>query len=212
MRRRAYLPVPTELPAFYDDLVLSLAEVQRIIAAGASDRRKAAHCPVVATLDTDGAPSQRVMILRAVDWEHRTLRFHTDARSNKIGEIARNGKASVLFYEPEDKAQVRLTGTARTEMTDGVADTCWDSSTLFARRCYMGETGPGMPSEYPVSGLPEWVEGRQPTDEEVAPARQNFAVLLVEFERMEWLYLANAGHRRARWVWQDGWHGGWLIP
>ena len=40
-------------------------------------------------------------------------------------------------------------------------------------------------------------------------------VLLVEIETIEWLYLANAGHRRARWQWdalQNSWAGSWLIP
>jgi hypothetical protein len=39
--------------------------------------------------------------------------------------------------------------------------------------------------------------------------------LLVEIDTIEWLYLANAGHRRARWQWneaQNAWAGSWLIP
>jgi hypothetical protein len=67
----------------------------------------------------------------------------------------------------------------------------------------------------PSSGLPNWIEGKQPDEEQLADYRTNFAALLVEVESIEWLYLANAGHRRAYWQWdalQNSWVGSWLIP
>lgn len=201
-------------PPYYDDLPLSLAEAQSIIKAGAHDRRKAAHSPVVATIDAHGEPSQRVMILRHVDWAERTLRFHTDVRTSKV--IETDGMpASVLFYEPDAKAQIRLGGAGRVESDGEIANAAWESSTLFARRCYMSTIAPGTAVVAPLSGLPNWIEGKQPSAEEIGPARENFAVLIVSFDKIEWLYLANSGHRRARWHW-DGeaqdWQGSWLIP
>lgn len=201
-------------PPYYGDLELSLAEVHAIIEAGADDRRKAAHSPVVATVDADGAPSQRVMILRDVDWAMRTLRFHTDVRSSKVSE-ADGSPTSVLFYEPDAKTQVRLGGIGHIEQASPVADKAWDSSTLFARRCYMAEIAPGTAVDGPVSGLPNWIEGKQPSAEQIGPARENFAVLIVHFDKIEWLYLANSGHRRARWNWDgeaEDWLGSWLVP
>jgi pyridoxamine 5'-phosphate oxidase len=199
---------------FYNDLELSLSEAMKLIETGARDRRTAAHSSVVATLNKDGAPSQRIMILREIDWLCRTLRFHTDARSTKIGE-ADDAPVSVLFYDPDAKVQIRVNGTARAQQQGPIADAAWDSSTLFARRCYMAEVAPGAPVDAPSSGLPAVIEGQQPTAEDILPARQNFAVLLVSFERIEWLYLANSGHRRARWQWDEAsqnWEGNWLIP
>jgi pyridoxamine 5'-phosphate oxidase len=199
---------------FYNDLTLSLAETKSLIEGGASDRRRAAHAPVVATVDAQGAPSQRVMIIRLVDWAKRTLRFHTDARAIKVSE-AQNAPVSILFYEPDAKVQIRLSGTGRVENSGPCADAAWDSSTLFARRCYMAESAPGAAVEAPVSGLPAWIEGQQPTAEDITLARTNFAVLHVQFDGIEWLYLANSGHRRARWQWDDcaqDWRGSWLVP
>jgi pyridoxamine 5'-phosphate oxidase len=199
---------------FYNDLSLSLAEAKRLIGTGANDRKSAAHSPVVATIDQHGAPSQRVMILRQVDWTNRTLRFHTDARSAKILE-ADSAPTSVLFYIPDAKAQIRLSGTGHTDTDGALADSAWESATLFARRCYMAESAPGALTDQPISGLPARIEGQQPTADDIAPARANFAVLLVRFESIEWLYLANAGHRRARWHWDESrqdWQGSWLVP
>jgi pyridoxamine 5'-phosphate oxidase len=204
----------TILP-FYNDLSLSLVEARRLIEPGATDRRSEAHCPSVATLDANGLPSQRVMILRHVDWSARKLRFHTDARSTKTLTLSERNEASVLFYLSEAKIQLRLTGTMSIATTGEEIDMAWENATLFARRAYMATSAPGTVVEQPVSGLPAFIEGRQPTDEDIAPARENFALLHVQFDTVEWLHLANSGHRRARWRWDGSvscWEGCWLIP
>lgn len=200
---------------FYNDLEASFAEAQRLIEPGATDRRSEAHCPSVATLDANGLPTQRVMILRHVDWAARKLRFHTDARSTKTQALSERNAASVLFYLPTAKIQLRLNGTMSITTTGNEIDQAWDNATLFARRAYMATTAPGSVVGKPVSGLPAFIEGRQPTDQDIAPARANFALLHFEFDTLEWLYLANSGHRRARWCWDAdiaSWVGCWLIP
>lgn len=202
-------------PEFYDDLSLSFAKAQSLIEPGATERRSEAHCPTVATLDANGLPSQRVMILRHVNWAARKLRFHTDARSTKTLTLSKRNAASVLFYLPEAKIQLRLNGTISMTTTGDEVDQAWNNATLFARRAYMATTAPGTVVEEPVSGLPAFIEGRQPTEQDITPARENFALLHVEFDTVEWLYLANSGHRRARWRWGldcANWEGRWLIP
>ena len=206
--------MPESAP-FYNDLDLSLAEARRLIDNGAHDRRHSSHHPVVGSIGKDGLPRQRVMILRALDWDRRLIRFHTDYRTEKVAEFATNNVASVLVYEPESKIQLRLSGTASVHKAGPAVDAAWEEATLFARRCYLAEDAPGTVSGRPLSGLPEWVEGRPPSEEEVAPARANFSILLFEFNQIEWLYLANMGHRRARWEWNSAdlrWDGDWLVP
>jgi pyridoxamine 5'-phosphate oxidase len=198
---------------FYNDLPLSFDKSWQILADGAAHRKGAAHAPVVATVDRLGNPSQRIMILRHADRQRRSLRFHTDSRSNKMMEIGLGARASVLVYDAAEKIQLRLGGIARTEIYGVTADSAWDSSTLFARRCYMAENAPGHDSEHPTSGLPHWIEGKMPAHADIAEARQNFAIIGIKIDEVEWLYLANSGHRRARWNWSsDQWSGRWLIP
>jgi pyridoxamine 5'-phosphate oxidase len=197
---------------FYNDLDGSLDAAQRLIIAGAVNRKSAAHTPVVATINAQGQPAQRVMILRHVDWASRTLRFHTDARAAKVNE-AHKAPTSVLFYDPDVKIQLRLSGQSRIERDGTLADAAWNEATLFARRCYLAECAPGGVSDSPTSGLRAALEGQQPTATEIMPARENFALLLIQFDSVEWLYLANQGHRRARWLWtEEQWQGCWLIP
>ena len=204
----------TQTPDFYDDLALSLTTAQQLVADGASNRQAAAHHPVIASVDNEGSPHQRVMILRQVDWAARQLRLHTDVRTDKVTQFHKNGAVSALIYDEPAKLQIRMSGIARIA-PDDISDAAWNSSTAFARRCYMAEGGPGARSTLPTSGLPGWIEGKQPDEEQLASARSNFAVLLITVDRIEWLYLANSGHRRARWCWDDAdqqWSGTWLIP
>jgi hypothetical protein len=63
--------------------------------------------------------------------------------------------------------------------------------------------------------LPDWIEGKQPEEGQLADYRRNFAALMFQADSIEWLYLANAGHRRARWQWDEAqnlWLGNWLVP
>lgn len=203
-----------EIPIFYNDLDLTLLEIQRLIAEGATNRKAAAHHPIIATIDANGYPSQRVMILRECDWAHSALRFHTDLRSDKIAHITGETHASALIYDEAAKSQIRLSGKISLG-TDEAAEQAWDASTEFARRCYMAQSAPGSAANAPMSGLPAWIEGKQPTLDMLKDARQNFAILWFEFDRIDWLYLANNGHRRAKFmrdIQSHTWVGNWLVP
>lgn len=178
------------------------ADIDRRLADAATNRQAAMHTPVVATADADA----RVMVLRAWDADRRTLRFHTDMRAPKAALIGDGAPVGVLFHDREAKLQIRCKGTGRIERAGPAVDKAWAQSPNFARRCYLG-AGPGAVSLQPTSGLPPAFEGVEPDDAELLPARENFALLLVEVESFDWFSLAHTGHRRAilvregaRWV------------
>ena len=180
------------------------SDIAERLVDGATDRRSAMHTPVVATADADA----RVMVLRGFDATSWTLRFHTDARSPKVAVIRADPRIGVLAYDKQAKLQLRLRGTGRIVTTGQEVDSAWSQSDNFARRCYLG-SGPGEQSDQPTSGLPSAFEGVEPTDEEAAPARENFALLLVRIEEADWFSLAHTGHRRALFVGEEG---RWISP
>jgi pyridoxamine 5'-phosphate oxidase len=199
---------------FYNDLSLTLKEIQRVIEEGVTNRRAASHHPIIANIDTSGRPSQRVMILRECNWVSSALRFHSDLRSDKISQIEANADASVLMYDEAAKIQIRLTGKLRLG-SEASAQAAWEASTEFARRCYMTQSAPGSKASEAMSGLPVWIEGKQPTEDMLVNARTNFAIVYFEFDSIDWLYLANGGHRRAKFMRETDshdWAGSWLIP
>jgi pyridoxamine 5'-phosphate oxidase len=186
-----------------------------LILEGATNRRSPCHTPVVATIGENGSPQQRVMVLRAADQDTRLLRFHTDVRAHKVNELTASNALSILLYDAEAKVQLRLSGVGHVRAESSDVDAIWQETDRFARRCYMAEAAPSSIASGPTSGLPDWVQGIKPEEADLIPARANFAILLAEVNRIEWLYLAATGHRRARWDWDDGaqvWNGCWLIP
>jgi len=189
------------LDEVYDDIASRLERA-------AGERNSPMHTAVVATADADA----RVMVLRAYDKAAGMLRFHTDARSPKVSVIGAGAPVGLLFYDREAKTQIHLRGQGWIETDTSLVDAAWADSTNYARRCYLGE-GPGAVSGVPTSGLPQWAEGIQPSDEQVAPARENFAVLLVEPHSLDWFHLAHSGHIRAQFDRVgDGWEGRWVAP
>jgi pyridoxamine 5'-phosphate oxidase len=195
-------------PSFYNDLSETLAESWRLIMRGAADRRSAFHHPTLATIGLDGRPRLRTVILRGCDAGRRSLRFHTDVRSEKVGEIGRDPRVSLQFYDPTSKIQLRLDGTATVNTDNAVADAAWEASRNFSRQCYGVMPGPG-------AGIAAGADFTLPvvSNEGTAPGRVNFCAVTVEIASLEWLYLASAGHRRALFRWDGGAvKGQWLAP
>ncbi len=182
-----------------------------LLVRGAGDRRSPVHTPVVASVGADGTPQARVMVLRKAERATGLLRFHTDVRSAKVAALD-GGAVAVLAYHPGQAVQLRLSGVAEVVADGGEVDAIWAASTPFARRCYMVEAGPGTALAGPGSGLPATVEGRQPVEADLVPARANFAIVKVRVTGIDWLHLAQTGHRRAVFAAADGWCGGWVVP
>lgn len=84
-----------------------------------------ANAMTLATVDANGRPSARVVLLRS--WNERGFVFFTNYRSQKGREIAANPRAALLFFWPELERQVRIDG--RVEQLSAE-----ESDAYFARR------------------------------------------------------------------------------
>jgi hypothetical protein len=192
-----------------DDLAAIEADLWARLARGKADRKSAWHTPVVGTAEGE----LRVMVLRHVDRAAGTLRFHTDRRSPKVAAFASNDRASVLFYDPGAKLQLRCSGRAQLSTDSPATDAAWAASSAASRRCYLAPFAPSSRADQPTSGLPAAFETSLPTLAESEAGRGNFAALTVTLDRIDWLYLAHDGHRRALFErGGDQWAAGWLVP
>jgi len=82
----------------------------------------------LATATPDGAPSARIVLLKAFD--ERGFVFFTDYRSRKGAELEANPRAALVFYWAELDRQVRITG--------GVALTSREESERYFRSRPLG--------------------------------------------------------------------------
>jgi len=192
--------------AFRDDLAETLAEAWRRLTRGAADRRSGFHTVQLATV-ADGAPRVRTVVLRAVAPSQRLIRIHTDARSAKAAELAADARVEVCGYDAQAKMQIRLRGLASLHAGDAVADAAWAASGQGSRMAYRAAVAPGAPLERPEDVDPQT---RAPLSD---LGRENFMAVTVAVARLEWLYLAASGHRRALYEWSGAaLCARWLAP
>lgn len=194
----------------FDTLEACLTDCRDRLIRAPRDRKSPLHTPVIVTADVDA----RVMVLRAFDAQSWRLRLHTDTRAPKAQVIAADPRMAVLFYDKGAKIQIRARGTGEIVREGAEIDAAWAASTRFARRCYLGE-GPGAASDTPTSGLPPEFEGVEPDDTQLVPARENFALLRITLDALDWLYLAHTGHVRAQFTRAGqgaAWEGRWVSP
>lgn len=196
----------TPLPAFYDDLDASLAEVWRLLADGVEHGRSGFHLVTLATLAA-GLPRVRTVVLRSAEGRAGLLRFHCDRRSDKARELAANPACALAAYDAAAKIQIRIEGRATLHTDDALADAVWAASRPMSRVCYAAEPAPGtvLPSGDAYT-LPD-------EDTATISGRPSFCAVQVEAQRLDFLYLDRRGHRRAAWQ-RDGagWAGAWLAP
>jgi pyridoxamine 5'-phosphate oxidase len=181
-------------PSHYDDLQGSLAHAWALLVRGVGDRHSPFHTPTIANVGADTKNIEsiaiRTVVLRAaspVDW---TLRFHTDRRSDKAPSLQASPRVAAHFYDAPRKVQLRLQGRAVLHLDDAIADAAWQKSSTNSRACYGQPVGSGHAIDAPLDA---WQSGAL----DAAAARANFAAVIITVDRMEWLYLAAHGHRRA---------------
>ncbi len=103
------------------DPIMLLA--QWIDEAGGPDTISAiAMC--LATADSRGIPSARIVLLRGLD--QRGLRFFTSYHSRKGRELAENPRAAAVLYWPQLHRQARIEG-AVTPLSDDESDTYFNA-------------------------------------------------------------------------------------
>lgn len=189
-----------------------LKRIWKHLDLGVLQRKHPFHLPVFGT-GNGSAPSLRVVVLRRFWRRPPRLAFHTHRGSPKIGQIEKNPHVSWVFYHPEEKLQLRISGRAEIHTDDDLAEEQWMATGLFSRRCYVGEA-PTQVSKKPTSGLPEDLADREPTPEESARGRDNFTVVSSTIDQIDCLELDVRGHRRSLFSWNaDGeLKTKWLTP
>lgn len=159
--------------------------------------------PVLATVSPEGVPEARTLVLRSVDSFSRRLELHCDSRSAKFRAIAATPRVELCFRDSQAALQVRAAGLAHVITDSPVRESAWARVPDASRRNYRSESAPGEP--LPSAGARLLPDGFV-----------HFAILQVEVERLEWLWLGNADsrpHERGRASWDGArWNAGLLTP
>ena len=197
-------------PAYYEDFSEIIKKIWLMLDDAITNRSSQFRTPTFICgdqLDFDG----RIVVLRKSDQKNNLLQFHSDIRSDKIEKLKKNSKAAMLFYDKEEKIQVRLKVDCTINHENDVTKDSWSKTQHISRKCYLVDNGPGSETEIPTSGLKPELDNFDYTKEQSEEGYRNFTVIQCEVKLIEWLYLAAKGHRRARFNLEKN-KNTWLIP
>ena len=197
-------------PAYYEDLKEIKKKIWSMLDDAVTNRSSQFRIPVFICgnqKDFDG----RIVVLRKSDQSNNLVQFHSDIRSDKIPKLKNNKNASMLFYDKEEKIQVRLKVECIINHSNEITKESWSKTGHISRKCYLVENGPGSESPAPTSGLKPELDNFEFTMEQSEEGYKNFTVIQCKIKTIEWLYLAAKGHRRARFE-LDNNKEYWLVP
>jgi len=158
--------------------------------------------PTLATV-ANFAPQQRTLVLRKVHSRTKKLWFYTDVRSAKVEELAQEAQASLHFYHPRKKLQLRLNGPIEVLSEGPLWQEAFNKIPTKRYSDYGTKTAPGtILKEVPKSYT---------TDAELA--EKNFSLLVFSTAELEALQLNGNRHFRIAFNYtQDSWESTWLQP
>ncbi|MAK61200.1 MAG: pyridoxamine 5'-phosphate oxidase [Ponticaulis sp.] len=156
----------------------------------------------VATIGYDGSPQVRIMIVRAFEPETMALTVFTDARSPKVTGLNADARMQLMMYDPGTRTQIRISGQAELHHGDDLTEKLWKGLPEYGRGDYLSRQPPGEQIAHPGDS---W--------EDTTLGNQNFMVLRIAIQEIDWLKLSAQGHRRALLTWDNGEYSArWLTP
>ena len=198
-------------PAYYENFKEIKKKIWLMLDDAVTNRNSQFRIPVFICgdqKDFDG----RIVVLRKSDQSKNLLQFHSDIRSDKIPKLKNNKNASMLFYDKEEKIQVRLKVECTINHDNEITKESWKKTGHISRKCYLVDNGPGTESSTPTSGLKPELDNFEFTMEQSEEGYKNFTVIQCKIKSIEWLYLAAKGHRRAIINLNGSKKFTWLVP
>ncbi|MDB5537686.1 MAG: hypothetical protein JWQ65_2561 [Devosia sp.] len=151
------------------------------------------HAMTLGTVDADGRPDARVLILK--DLDERGWHFASSRHSPKGRQITASGDVALTFYWPALGRQVRIRGTAVDLGPDAAAADFWARSAEARANAALGRQSQAVGDEVPD------------TVAEISEATAGWAVYAVKPDSVEfWQGRSDRRHVRLRYEAQgDSW-------
>jgi 3-hydroxyisobutyrate dehydrogenase len=197
-------------PAYYEDFNEIKKKIWLMLDDAITNRASQFRIPTFICGDQSDFDG-RIVVLRKSDQLNNTVQFHSDIRSDKIEKLKKNPKAAMLFYDKDEKIQVRLKIECVVNHNNEITKESWSKTQHISRKCYLVDNGPGSESASPTSGLKPELDNFEFTMEQSEKGYKNFTVIQCKIKLIEWLYLAAKGHRRARFDLENR-KDTWLVP
>jgi len=139
-------------PAYYENLEEIQNKFWSMLEDAVTNRGSPFRIPVFICAHQDEVDG-RIVVLRKSDRSSNLLQFHTDLRSPKVDILKKNKNASLVFYDKEEKIQLRVKVECEVNNQNSITEESWKKTQHISRRCYLTDSPPGTTSENPTSGM-----------------------------------------------------------
>ena len=197
-------------PAYYENFEEIKKKIWLMLDDAITNRASPFRIPVFICGDQSDLDG-RIVVLRKSNQSNNLVQYHSDIRSDKISKLKNNKNAAMLFYDKEEKIQVRLKVECVINHNNKITKESWLKTGHMSRKCYLVDSGPGTETSAPTSGLKPRLDNFEFSMEQSEEGYRNFTVIQCKIKSMEWLYLAAKGHRRAKFDLENN-KDCWLIP
>ncbi|MBT8236311.1 MAG: pyridoxamine 5'-phosphate oxidase family protein [Bacteroidia bacterium] len=151
------------------------------------------------TVGLDRMARLRTVVLRGVTADQELL-FYTDRRSKKVTHMKENNKVGMLFYDQENKIQLKVEGVASLIKDEETLAGYWQGIAEVNRKDYTSTTPPGSIVKHP-------------DDVEYLKDKDYFSAVKVTLFKLEYLQLQPVSHIKIRFSKQEGsWVSEYLVP
>lgn len=208
---RGWASFPTDLPDFdTTDIPGEPHELFLNWLYDAGEHGLAPHAVTLSTVDDQGAPDARVVILKDVDPDGFYLAF--SANSPKGTQLARNPQAALTFFWPQRGRQVRLRGRVVPGTPEQSAADFWQRPPASRVETLIGHQSEILADPAELAHAAEQAEALLQSDPDLTPqgwVRYRFRAESIEF----WQARQDRRHLRLRYRYErEGWHTERLWP
>jgi len=170
------------------------------LSIGIENSTSAFHYPNVCTINNQGYPSVRTVVLRKIDKINYKLFFNTDIRSQKWKEIQNSSLITVHFYDNKLKTQLRIYGKSKLHYNNNEWNEAWKNTKNMSRECYASPYAPSTFIDEPkiIDDTFSRLKKKQ-----LNKFKVNFGRIEIKIKHIDWLYLRHSGHRRAKFIYEE---------
>jgi len=144
----------------------------------------------------------RTVVLRNYNEDNKTISFHTHNLTKKVLDINNNKNVEALFYNRKEKIQIRISGLAVINEQDDLCKEKWLEMSTQTKECYFQNITSGQPINNPDL-IKSVIQDK---------ISENFIIITIHINKIDWLYLSSKGHKRIKFLAQDNFKGEWIAP
>lgn len=132
-------------------------------------------------------PAGRTVVLRGYDVKNGIITLHSNINAEKIIELNDNPNTCCVFYSRTKKIQIRCFGKGEVNNNNTRSSQAWNKMSDMSKECYFQNPNPGK-------AIKKYDDFSKNITNEESNA---FAVIDIQIQKIDWLYLKREGHRRA---------------